>query len=52
MRELCFGFSWRGLPGEVEKKQDKLILQVEKVDDKIDDQSEDLAAIKEKLKIR
>lgn len=37
--------------GTIEKKQDKLIGKVDAVDEKLDDQSKDLAAIREKLKV-
>jgi len=42
----------KGKVTEIEKDQDSLIQKVEKVDEKIDEQSLDLAAIKEKLKIQ
>lgn len=38
--------------GEVGKKQDRLIITTDKMDDKLDGQGEDLAAIKTKLKIK
>jgi len=36
---------------DVEKKQDKMILTIEKIDDKLEENGQDLAAIKTKLKI-
>lgn len=37
--------------GEINKKQDSLINVVDKMDDKLDEQAIDLAAIREKLKV-